>query len=191
MSLLHRYEVTDRNGQRHVATLADCLNVQRTPAWRQRILDRTFHRLSAADGALQVEKSFFYLDLPRGQAFLVHPPRERYHYTGASEQLDRMLQVLPEAMRSRANQIRVVFGAEELREKLVAADAGLDDRAIELMKAAVMHDHPVLLTRPRLRLALDEVNAQGARFIAQYDHSAKAFQATYATPEIFCGTSGR
>jgi hypothetical protein len=187
MSLLHRQEVTDRNGQRHIATLADCLNVQRTPAWRQRILDRTFHCLPAAEGGLQIEKSFIYLDLPRGQAFLVHPPRERYRYTVASEQLDRMLAILPADMRGRAQQVRVVFGVDELREKLIAADAGLDDRAVELMKAAVMHDHPVLLTRPRLRMSLDAVTPKGARFNVQYDHSSKAFQVTYGTPEVFCG----
>jgi CpXC protein len=187
MSLMHRYEVTDRAGQRHVATLADCLNVQRTPAWRQRILDRTFHQVSSTDGSLQVEKSFFYLDLARGQAFLVHPPRERYRYAVASEQLDRMLKVLTKDMRARAVQLRVAFGTEELREKLVAADAGLDDRAVELMKAAAMHDHPVLLTRPRLRMSLDEVNAKGARFLVQYDHAPKAFAVTYQAPEVFCG----
>lgn len=188
MSLMHPYEVTDREGQRHVATLADCLNVQRTPSWRQRVLDRTLHRVKsgAAGGSdLQIEKSFFYLDLARGQAFLVHPPRERFRYAGASEQLDRMLEVLPKDMLGRAQQLRVVFGTEELREKLVAADAGLDDRAVELMKATVLHDHPVLLARQRLRLSLDQVDAQGARFLAAYDHSAKAFHAMYATPEVF------
>jgi hypothetical protein len=190
MSLLHPYEVTDREGQRHVATLADCLNVQRTPSWRQRVLDRTLHCLKSAGAGgadLQIEKSFFYLDLARGQAFLVHPPRERFRYNGASEQLDRMLKVLPKDMLGRAHQLRVVFGTEELREKLVAADAGLDDRAVELMKATVLHDHPVLLNRERLRLSLDQVDAQGARFLAQYDHSAKAFHAMYATPEVFGG----
>lgn len=187
MSLMHRYEVTDRNGQRHVATLADCLNVQRTPAWRQRVLDRSFHQLPAAEGGFRVEKSFAYLDLARGQAFLVHPPRERYRYATASAQLDRMLAVLTDEMRARVRQRRVVFGAEELREKLVAADAGLDDRAVELMKAAVMHDHPVLLRLPRLRLSLDEVTPAGAVLRAEYDHSPKAFQVTYATPEVFCG----
>ena len=94
MSLMHPYQVTDRDGQRHVATLADCLNVQRTPSWRQRVLDRTLHCLKSAGAGganLQIEKSFMYLDLARGQAFLVHPPRERFRYAGASEQLDRML----------------------------------------------------------------------------------------------------
>lgn len=189
MSLMHPYEVTDRDGQRHVATLADCLNVQRTPSWRQRVLDRTLHCLKSAGAGganLQIEKSFMYLDLARGQAFLVHPPRERFRYAGASEQLDRMLKVLPKDMLGRAHQLRVVFGTEELREKLVASDAGLDDRAVELMKAAVVHDHPVLLTRERLRLSLDQVDAQGARFRAEYDHSTKAFHVMYATPEVFC-----
>ncbi|MFY9511137.1 MAG: CpXC domain-containing protein [Rubrivivax sp.] len=186
MSLMHPYAVTDRQGQRRTAMLADCLNVQRTPVARQRILDRSLHRVQSGGAALQVEKAFFYLDLARGQAFLVQPPRERFRHAQASAQLERMLAVLPEAMRKQAALARVVYGLEELREKIVAAEAGLDDRAVELMKAAVVHDHPVLLTRARLRLALDRVDAQGAQFLAQYDHSPKAFTVTYATPELFC-----
>lgn len=187
MSLMHPYAVTDRQGNRRTAMLADCLNIQRTPAARQRILARDFHRVAADGAQLQVEKAFFYLDLARGQAFLVQPPRERFRHAAASAQLERMLQVLPEAMQQQATLRRVVYGLEELREKIVAAEAGLDDRAVELMKAAVVHDHPVLLTRARLRLALDRVDAQGAQFLAQYDHSPKAFTVTYATPELFCG----
>lgn len=186
MSLMHPYDVTDRQGVRHATTLADCLNIQRTPSARQRILDRSFHRLGDAATGLQIEKAFFYLDLARGQAILVQPPRERFRHVDASAALARMLAVLPPAMREQARQVRLVFGLEELREKLVAADAGLDDRAIELMKAALLHDHPVLLTRARLRLVLDEVDAQGAQFLVQYDHSPKAFKVTYATPELFC-----
>jgi hypothetical protein len=186
MSLMHPYAVTDRDGKRHTATLADCLNVQRTPGARQAILERCFHQVATAGGGvLQVEKAFVYLDLARGQAFLVQPPCERYRHADASALLERMLAILPPAMRAQARQVRVAYGLEELREKIVAAEAGLDDRAVELMKAALMHDHPVLLTRARLRLALDGVDAQGAHFVAQYDHSPKAFTLTYATPELF------
>jgi hypothetical protein len=183
MSLMHPYDVTDSDGQRHHTMLADCLNIQRTPAARQRILERSFHKIDAI--GKQVEKAFFYLDLARGQAMLVQPPRERYRNAKASAQLEHMLGVLPAAMRAQAQQIRVVYGLEELREKLIAADAGFDDRAVELMKAALIHDHPVLLTRARLRLVLDEVNAQGAIFLAQYDHSPKSFRLTYNAPEVF------
>lgn len=187
MSLMHPYTVADRHGARHLALLADCLNVQRTPTARQRILARTFHRVGTDSAALQVEKAFIYLDLARGQALLVQPPRERFRHAEASAQLDRMLAVLTDAMRAQIHVKRVVYGLEELREKIVAAEAGLDDRAVELMKAALVHDHPVLLTRARLRLSLDSVDTQGAQFLAQYDHSPKAFSLTYATPELFAG----
>ncbi len=185
MSLMHQYNVTDRNGQRHSTTLADCLNVQRTPAVRQQILDRTFHTFESGGERIRVEKAMFYLDLARGQAFLVQPPRERFRNAEASASMARMLAVLPAAMREQAQHVRLVFGLEELREKLVAAEAGLDDRAVELMKAAVIHDHPVLMTRPRLRLSLDHVDTQGAHFLAQYDHSSKTFMVSYSTPELF------
>lgn len=186
MSLMHPYQVADHNGNRHAAMLADCLNVQRTPAARQRILDRSFHRVNAGGEQMQVEKALFYLDFARGQAFLVQPPRERFRYAEASATLERMLQVLPAAMRERLPSLRVAFGVEELREKIVADEAGLDDRAVELMKAAIVHEHPVLLAHPRLRLSLDRVDAQGAQFLAEYDHSPKRFAVTYRTPELFC-----
>jgi len=184
VSLMHPYVITDRQGRRHATVLADCLNVQRTPRARTLILERSFHRLEVDGAGMQVEKAFFYLDLARSQAFLVQPPRERYRHGEASAALARMLLVLPPQMRERAGQLRVVYGVEELREKLVAADAALDDRAVELMKAALVHDHPVLLTRARLRLVLDRVDAQGARFLASYDHASKAFELTYAMPEL-------
>jgi hypothetical protein len=161
--------------------------VQRTPAARQQVLDRQLHRVAVEGGALQVEKAFVYLDRARGQAFLVQPPRERYRHADASAALQRMLGELPDGMGAPLRQRRVVFGLEELREKLVAADAGLDDRAVELMKAAIVHDHPVLLARARLRLSLDHVDARGAHFVASYDHSPKAFGITYETPELLCG----
>lgn len=185
MSLMHPYQVTDREGRRHATTLADCLNVQRTPEGRERILARRFHQVDVAGVPFQVEKAFVYLDLARGQALLVQPPKERFRHADAGGALSRMLAVLPPAMREQAHRVRVVFGLEELREKLVAFDAGYDDRAVELMKAAVMHEHPVLLTRARLRLSLDRVDAQGAHFRAAYDHSPKAFTVSYATPELF------
>ncbi len=186
MSLMHAYEVTDQTGTRHKAHLADCLNVQRTPTARVRILAREFHRLVIDGLSMQIEKAFIYLDLARGQAFLVQPPRERYRYATANQRLNTMLALLPAPMREQAHQVRVVFGAEELREKLVAAEAGFDDRAIELMKCALIHDHPVLITRARLRLSLDAVDVQGAWFLAQYDHSPKTFRLCYALPEQFC-----
>ena len=85
MSLMHPYHVTDRQGVRHATTLADCLNIQRTPSARQRILDRTFHRLASGGADVQVEKAFFYLDLARGQAILVQPPRERFRHLPPAE----------------------------------------------------------------------------------------------------------
>lgn len=187
MSLMHPYAVTDRDGRRHATVLADCLNIQRTPSARQRILERRFHRLAIGGTEFQVEKAFVYLDLARGQAFLVQPPRERFRHAAASAQLDRMLDALPPNMRAQIGHLRVAYGLEELREKLVAADAGLDDRAVELMKAALLHDHPVLMAHARLRLSLDRVDDLGAHFVAQYDHSPKTFALTYATPELFCG----
>lgn len=71
---------------------------------------------------------------------------------------------------------RVVFGLNELREKLLAQDAELDDRMVELMKLLVVYEHPFLLQKNRLRLIFNGVDQEAQRFIAYSDHSKEAFE---------------
>ena len=71
---------------------------------------------------------------------------------------------------------RLAFGIGELREKLVAEDAAIDDRHVELAKVMALHEHPVLLRRPRLRLFLDRVGPDRLHFFAGYDHAQQTFK---------------
>jgi hypothetical protein len=51
-------------------------------------------------------------------------------------------------MRSGERSLRVVFGLDELQEKLAAQDAGLDDRALELLKVLLVYEQPSFSAGP-------------------------------------------
>jgi len=186
MSLLRHQSFRDRDGNVLTAHLANGVNVQRTPSARDHVLLRTLHSVERAGVVFTVEKTFVYIDRERGQMFLVRPPRDRFRWRALKQEFAAAIALLPADLRSVLSYTRLVFGLEELREKLVAHERNLDDRAVELMKVALMHEHPVLLARPRLRLSLDRVDEMGAHFRAAYDHHPKSFEVTLAAPEVFC-----
>ncbi len=165
-------------GKASVAPLVDCVNVKRTPHVRDQILAGTFHRIPDPAGGgewITVEKPFGYVDLDRRQYYLVRPRNERHTFRTANQQLMRMVSVLPAEYRERAR-FRLVFGLAELREKLLAQDAGIDDRTLELVKTFVIHQHPFLAQRARLRLTLQDHTAAGLLIHAAYDHSPRRFE---------------
>ena len=75
-----------------------------------------------------------------------------------------------------------MFGLDELREKLVAQDADIDDRILELLKVRVVHEHPILLKWARLRLTLTQVTEKALQFNAYYEHSQRHFQVELPRP---------
>lgn len=72
--------------------------------------------------------------------------------------------------------LRVVFGLDELREKLVLEDARLDDAYVEYLKVLVLNDHPFLLQKPRMNLLVDTVDEDEIRFVATFDHEATRYR---------------
>jgi len=128
---------------------------------------------------MAIEKPFYYTDLSRNDLFKVLPRGERHTWTLASKQLDRAAALVPEKLTRGPRKLRVVFGMDELREKLVAEDAGFDDRVIELLKVLVVYEHPVLIRRPRLRLTLDSAGKRHLQFQALYEHDPKGFRITF------------
>lgn len=158
--------------------LLDTINVDRFAWLRDRILQRKLHRLSCprcgADAL--IEKKLFYMDRGRNTFILIATPRSRPDYRKAPQVLNRLVAQIPVPLRgSRSRYTRTVFGLEEMREKLVAQDAGLDDRIVELMKGYILEDHPVLMRRPRLRIVLETVSSEAVHFTASYDHSTERF----------------
>lgn len=179
MGVVRPYLLKSASGEPRILNLADCINVHRTPQIREAILKGEYNRVAADDGThmVTVEKPFFYTDFDRNQFFLVKPRAERHTWKQSSQQLDRMMKGVPAQFTKVANtKFRVVFGMGELKEKLVADDANLDDRMIELLKVLVIYDHPFLIKRARLRLFLEKISATSYDFIACYDHHNRTYR---------------
>jgi hypothetical protein len=174
------YAVRRPDGSEELLDLVDCVNVTRSPDVRQRILAGAFNRvLDPDDGhrVITIEKPFFYSDFARHQFFLVKPRQERHRSPEDSRVLERMVADVPARLCGPTPRLaRVVYGLAELREKLIGADAGLEDGMVELFKVFLLHDHPFLLRLPRLRMVLDRVDDERLEFVACYDHDKRRFR---------------
>lgn len=163
---------------RFPAEVVDGAHVSSYPELRDAILAGELHRFMCprCGHHTVIEKAMAYTDFERHHWFAVAPPdglrtRETWCEVADEGWWATMVEGCPPIVRDHiAPQMtrRVVFGLASLREKLVAFDAGLDDRALELCKLMV-------LTRggqppdPRAHLVLTRVDDA-------------ALQLTYARP---------
>jgi hypothetical protein len=182
MAVFHPHSVSCVCGNALTVQLADSINVKRSPDMRDKILKGELHRTAcpACKRQMTVERPFYYTDLLRNAIFKVCPRSERHTWKEASSELDRASSYIPQGMSngngSNGRILRVIFGMDELREKLLAQDADLDDRLLELLKVLLVYEHPILIRRPRLRLVLDQVTENEFEFVAAYEHDAKRFR---------------
>lgn len=176
MAVFHPYPVRCACGAELVVNLADSINVKRTPASRGWILDGILHRATChlCGSTFTVEKPFYYTDLGRNTLFKVLPRKERHTWKAASDELDRASKFVPKGGNDRT--LRVVFGMDELREKLVAQDLSIDDRELELLKVLLISEHPFLVRTPRLRLALTGSSGSALEFQASFEHNPRRFR---------------
>ena len=119
----------------------------RRPDLRDAILDGSFQRMACPSCAtsIRAEPEFSYMDIARGQYIGVWPVEKREEwreYAGRTQQVfDEMLGA---GATAEAQEIgkklepRAVFGWAALVEKILARQAGIDDRTLEVAKAAVM-----------------------------------------------------
>jgi hypothetical protein len=179
MSVLHPHTIECACGTPLSVRLADSVNGHRSPAIRKSIIDGQLHRCTchACGRTFTVEKPFYYTDLARNVLFRVAPKGERHGWRQASDELDKAAQLIPDELADREGRVlRTVFGMDELREKLVAQDAGFDDRLIELFKVLLVYEHPFLLKKSRLRLTLADVSDNKLAFSAAFEHSPQKFR---------------
>jgi hypothetical protein len=179
MSTFRPYSIPCACGRAFRTELAVAVNPVRMPKLRTAILEGRLHRVTCpyCANTFTVEKRFVYADLRRKLIVHVHPKSHAFRWKTASRDLDEGLAELDgHGVLDGRIPRRVAFGIGELREKLVAQDAKVDDRHVELAKVLAVHEHPVLLKRPRLRLFLDKVTDQGLEFGAGYDHADQAFR---------------
>ncbi len=149
MSLTAPQEMTCRCGARVTVFCVDAINVERQPQLRELVLSRRLHvfRCAACDGSILVDRPLLYIDLVRRELYGVHPIDERAHERAHGEELvatwsialgDRASAAARATFDGDGFHVRLCYGLEELREKIVAHEAGLRDLALEATKLVTM-----------------------------------------------------
>jgi hypothetical protein len=177
-----------RCGAEQTVQIARGLHISRLPAVRRQILDGTFHRFPCpgCGQVIRVDCPLAYTDFRRGHWIHVglpdELPRWRAIETETLALFDRTVARGPAVLRAAAAGflVRVVFGYEELREKLLLLDAGLDDGIVECLKLHVLAAHAATLG-PRDRLLVDELDEAGGLVMRRPGDPALRFDADAAT----------
>lgn len=125
--------------------LVHSVNAARRPDLRAAILDRSFQRQSCpgCGHSFRMAPEFTYLDVQRQQFIAVYPADKLAQWQAyeqrAQASFDKAFGPGSGAQALGAQlSARCVFGWGALNEKLLAAEAGIDDRTLELAKIAVL-----------------------------------------------------
>ena len=119
----------------------------RRPDLRAAILDGSFQRgtCPGCGLAFRIDPEFSYVDIPRGQYIGVWPSAERARWRECAARTQQVFddtlgaRATPEAQEiGRRLDPRAVFGWPALVEKILAQEAGIADRTLEVAKAAVL-----------------------------------------------------
>jgi hypothetical protein len=133
--------------------LVHSVNADRRPELRGAILDGSFQRQAcpSCQHAFRVEPEFLYIDLARTQYIGVWPASKRGQWRACAAQTrkvfdDAMGKNAPREARALGENliVRAVFGWPALVEKILARQAGIDDRSLEVAKLAVMRSQEEL-----------------------------------------------
>ncbi len=152
-------------------TAVQSVNADRRPDLREAILARTFQIESCphCKERFRLAPAFNYLDVGRGQWLCVQAMDQLKSWIAIEdESLDTFAQAYGSAAPGPAREIgealrpRLVFGWAALREKLIAAELGLDDVTLELLKLALIQGLGDVPLRPGVELRLDGLEADGA-----------------------------
>ena len=129
--------------------LVHSVNAGRRPDLRAAILDRSFQKQKcpSCGFAFRVEPEFSYMDLGRGQFMAVWPSAKvaewQEHETRGQQAFDTAFgSTAPPEAKDIGKKLspRTVFGWAGLNEKLIAAEAGIDDHTLELAKIGIIRN---------------------------------------------------
>lgn len=149
MSTFVPSRIACRCGHGYDVEVANGLHISLRPDLRQQILDGTFHRFycPVCGMTTMVDALLSFTDFPRRQWFTVAPsngmPWRRKWLALARDSFQAtMVNNAPEMVVGWGREMtrRLIFGLASLREKLIISDAGLDDRAVELLKIQLVRD---------------------------------------------------
>ncbi|TAL20694.1 MAG: hypothetical protein EPO01_13080 [Aquabacterium sp.] len=131
--------------------LVASVNADRRPDLRAAILDGSFQceACPACGKVFRLEPEFTYLDVARGQWLLLQPVDRLADWPQLEEQAGNSYALAygeraapPAREIGKGLKARVTFGWEALREKLVAAEHGLDDVVLEMLKLRLLRSLP-------------------------------------------------
>lgn len=152
--------------------LARGIHAPRAPEVRDQIFARTFHRVTCTQCAFvfTATRPLVYTDTERKHWVSVASPIERPRWpeleTATGELFERAMTGSPLALELREGfVVRLVFGLEELREKLVIWHANYEDAVVECLKIHVLTERPQLAQVP---LVVEDVR-DGALVLAAGD----------------------
>jgi hypothetical protein len=157
--------------------IADSLNANRLPEARRWVLDRTLFQAPCACGrTITALHPLLYVDFDRGLWIQVVPEDQRPAYSAREPEVVAAFRAAfdpgrgPRFLSSLGALVtpRLAYGYEELREKVVGADAGLDDALIEALKLELLAIQPELRQRGAMLLTLDGAGADALRFLAYH-----------------------
>jgi hypothetical protein len=168
------------------ARLAHGIHVTRAPEARDQIIDRTFHRITCAECSVRfvANREMVYTDMDRRHWVHVALSEQRPVWpeleTVARQTFERAFIGSPLAAELRERfKVRLVFGIEELREKLVIWKANLDDRVVECAKIRMFLRDPELALA--YRMLVDTVD-DAQLYVNCVDHDDRP-TSTFAIPQ--------
>lgn len=181
--------------------LAASVNADRRPDLRAAILDGSFQATPCPNcaAAMRLPAHLTYIDAARRQWLLVEDIARLNDWEtveiDATALFDRSFgpgAPAPQRMLMQGGQARLVFGWAALREKLIAAEAGLDDIGLEVLKISVLRrvPHPPFADGMELRLVgvendsldLAWLESASERFVAALKVPLDAYRAIEAEP---------
>lgn len=127
--------------------LVHSVSADRRPDLRDAILDGSFQlqECPSCGTTFRAEPEFIYMDIGRGQYIGVWPASRRHEWQACAAKTravfdDALGKNAPREARRIGEklEVRAVFGWPALVEKLLARQAGIDDRTLEAAKLAVM-----------------------------------------------------
>lgn len=164
--------------------VAVSINAARRPAFRDEVIAGSFHRFqcAACNSSYLYETTFTYLDFERGQFLFVCPSASSSNWRSACEAAKTLFtrnlsgpDAPPAANALGARMtVRVCFGLDAFREKVLCAANEVDDALLEVWKlracarAPLAHAATVVLrldevTPDELRLSWRDASADGVQ----------------------------
>ena len=171
--------------------LVHSVNADRRPALRAQLLDRSFQRETcpSCGEKFRTEPEFTYLHMGARQFLSVWPASKLSQWATCErrslESFDRFYGPAASPAASAIGKdltVRVAFGWEAAREKLVAAEVGIDDHSLELAKLLLIRSGEVPLPDEESELRLLEEDADHNLAFGQFAINSEALGDVFTVP---------